>query len=926
MRTNSLVVAAGPESYEVVEQIVADLDRTLEDDAMLAVVPVAGANNIEHIADTINTLMERRYADMPGDVRESQQPLVLTDPRSSSLMVAASPGDLEAIRRLVTQLEEQPSNPAIRLAVIPLSHAQAEVLAPRVDGLMRERQQSLGPAEQPSDRVSVEADLATNSLIVAASEENLAVIRDLVDALTNAGMVPDGESEFELVQLVSSNADDVVDLLGDLYIEQANRRRGTDTIRATADDRLNAVLLHAPPSDVRALKRLVQQLDGAKPATVVEIRYVPLNSANALETVGLIQDVLSGRGLGTTRSTRTATVLKYLREYEQRMGNGDPAFAQMEVSAAIRESISLTPDLRTNTVIVSAPASSIDMIERMIRDLDTSSMGAQNVRIFKLVNADAVAMAEILTDLFNLARRGNLYVLKPREPQASEAGVVPAAMAGAGNPAVAQLLSSELTAVPDDRQELSLTVDSRTNSLICSGTPLYLDLVQEVVDNLDSQEANEREVLVFPLRNAVAAEVAEVINRFVEEEQDKLIQTLSPEQLGSAARLLEREVTIVGDEKSNTVLVSASPRYLPQVHEMIIQLDVDPPQVLIQVMLAEISLDTGLEWGFDTRFNAGPYGGDNLFFRGASSLASAFLPTTGIPTFSVSTDDFSLLLKALESQGRVQVLSNPSVMAANNQPARIQVGEEIGRASSSSISSGGTSQTIVEYLDIGVILNVTPSINPDGFVRMTITPEITDLTNETTQVTEDLAVPILTKRTAETTVTVRDGQTIVLGGLIQDLYELRQNKVPILGDIPLLGLLFQSEFEESRKIELLIVLTPHVVTSPAHFARIDELTHRELNRMSLTEKEKESLRHSYLEPEERTWKERVKDDIRKKLDREQQEKEADEKDGEDSAADAADDTTTYESDMSDLPPPPGAEQEATLPPPPPPGPQEGHDG
>jgi general secretion pathway protein D len=188
-------------------------------------------------------------------------------------------------------------------------------------------------------------------------------------------------------------------------------------------------------------------------------------------------------------------------------------------------------------------------------------------------------------------------------------------------------------------------------------------------------------------------------------------------------------------------------------------------------------------------------------------------------------------------------------MAANNQPAHIQVGENIGRAESQSLSDGGTQQTGVRFDDIGVILDVTPSINPDGFVRMLIEPSITDLTNRTTQVSEDLEVQILTKREATTTVTVRDGQTIVIGGLISDQYELRENKVPILGDIPLLGLLFRSEFEESTKTELLIVLTPHVITSPAEEARVRSITEGEIERLSVPEEQKERLRRSRVIPQ-----------------------------------------------------------------------------
>ncbi|MHC4107887.1 MAG: secretin N-terminal domain-containing protein, partial [Planctomycetota bacterium] len=520
---------------------------------------------------------------------------------------------------------------------------------------------------------------------------------------------------------------------------------------------------------------------------------------------------------------------------------------------AIRESINLTPDLRTNTVIVSAPRESMRMIEQMIRDIDASNMGAQNVRIFKLENADALAMAEILTDLFNLARQGNLYVLKPREAAPTEdERELGAALETVGIQSYATLDTAELTAVPDDRQQLSLTVDNRTNSLLVTGTPAYLDLVSTVVEELDALEATEREVFVYQLRNAVAAEVASVVSSFVEQEQQKLISTLGAEQIGSAARLLEREITIVGDDASNTVLVSTSPRYMERVKAMIAELDVDPPQVLIQVLVAEVTLDSLKEWAPDV---SGEFRAGSATVAGSSGLGvlgSAFINALGVPSLSVTTTDFDLLLRALETQGRLQVLSNPSVMAANNQPARIQVGENIGRASSTSLSDGGTQQTIVEFLDIGTILEVTPSINPDGFVRMVIMPEFLDLTNRTTQVSEDLEVPILTKRTATTTVTVRDGQTIVLGGLISDQYEQRERKVPFLGDIPLVGLLFRSELEETTKTELLIVLTPHVITSPAELSRVNYLTDREIDRLSLSAEQKASLRRGLVERHDET--------------------------------------------------------------------------
>jgi len=842
-RTNSLIIAAGNESFDVIQKLVAELDvSTLAEDSLVESFTVE-KGNLDRVADAVNAIMERRYADLPSELRNSQKPLVLTEPRTSSLLVAANQEDVAAIARLIDKLEATPLNPAVGLHVIPLETTQATMIAPRLQRLMRDRQQSLGQASTPSDRVSIEPDTASNSLIVAASAENLQVVKRLIEALSNAEQDGTGEGEFEVISLAKTRATQVVNMLDELYVREANDRRGDGTIRVTADERLNAVLVRAPQRDVAEIRRLVAQLDGAKPNTVVEIKYIPLTSANALETVGLIETVLSGRGIGT-RGGPQATVLKYLRELARKQDAEDEdasedepkPMSQMEVSAAIRESISLTPDVRTNTIIVRAPRESMEMIEQMIRDLDESSVGAKNIRVFKLTNADATAMAEILADLFNLRQGRDLLVLKPRED-----GVRPSApdMPEGATP-MGPLFGTELTAVPDERQQLSITVDSRTNSLLVSGSPTYLDLVANVVTELDNIEANERETFVYALRNADAAEVARVIGNFVEQEQRKLIETLSTDQLGSAARVLEREVTIVGDEKSNTVLVSASPRYMDRVQEMIKELDVDPPQVLIQVLLAEVTLDYSDEWGVDMNAS-GDIGEFDV--SGGFGLASAFVNGMGVPSLTVTSSDFDLLVRALQSQGRLQVLSNPSVMAANNEPAEIQVGETIRVPESTTFTDEQQFSSVIEE-NIGIILNVTPSINPDGFVRMTIQPEISELSARTVQISEDFQSPIITRRRADTTITVADGQTIVIGGLISDRYELRTNKVPFFGDIPLVGMLFRSDVETTTKTEFLIVLTPYVVTSPA---AVDDLTEREVDRLSVPREVKEQIRRSMLE-------------------------------------------------------------------------------
>ena len=340
-------------------------------------------------------------------------------------------------------------------------------------------------------------------------------------------------------------------------------------------------------------------------------------------------------------------------------------------------------------------------------------------------------MARVLTELFNLKQQGNLFVLKPREPDAAAraaAAGAGGAAPGAAAPGETSLFGSDLSLVPDARQALSITVDSRTNSLLVSGTPNYLELVDKVVKQLDSQPANERETMVFALKNATAEDVARIVTQFVDTDQKKVVQTLGTGQVGSASRLLEREVTIVGDKKTNSVLVTASPRYLETLQTVIRELDVDPPQVLIQVVLAEVTLGNTEELGVEfTRFRVGSVnvaGGFGLnrgnFVNGAAQvpglfgLAPAIFGGAGVPNIAIGGADFDLLINALKSQNRVQLLSNPSVMVANNTRGRIQVGDTVRLPASVSFGANGQQSSVVPE-EIGVILQVTPSINPDGF-------------------------------------------------------------------------------------------------------------------------------------------------------------------------------------------------------------------
>ena len=205
-----------------------------------------------------------------------------------------------------------------------------------------------------------------------------------------------------------------------------------------------------------------------------------------------------------------------------------------------------------------------------------------------------------------------------------------------------------------------------------------------------------------------------------------------------------------------------------------------------------------------------------------------------MPNFSVSTNDFQLLVRALESQGRLEILSRPQITVRNNETGKFQVGENIGLPDSIQQFSNGNNQTAIRRQDVGIILDVTPQVNDDGYIRMDIKPQISALTARTTQINETLESPVITKREVQTIVTVKDGETVVIGGLIQDTEELRKTRVPGLSDIPLVGEIFKSNKYSKTKTELLILVTPRVVRSgqPGALESMREHTEQSVDRMS----------------------------------------------------------------------------------------------
>jgi len=804
---NALLVVGTPGNNAVVKALVGMLDVEAASAAnSVRVYPLVYAAS-DRVAGMLRDIFRQR--EQTVDAREEDRLILTSDIRTNSLIASSSPKSFAILEGLLKALDGEKSNFSVGLHVIPVSNADVKSLAPRIERLMRERIQAAaqaGGVRNSLDAFSIEPEPNSNLLIVAASDENLQVIRELVSALTSDAARFAATERVDIIQLVKSRAAEVAESLQSLYVERENARRGVNAVGVTANDRLNALIVTGNEQDMIELRALASRLDNAEVALRQQVKWIELKSANAPEVVSLLNSVLAGRPIGGGRGVgaRQATRVQFLRERfaDELAGQGERPPTEADIDGAIRDQVTLTPDARTNSVWISAPAPMVTLITEMIEDIERSSAGSRRIEHFQLTNADARQMAELLRDTFNLRQQGNSLVLVPTGPISGQAEPDPAAPASGFE-------SATVTAVPDERQQLSIAVDARTNTLIVSGTEEYLDLVRKVVTDLDNIQARERERRVYHLRNAKANEIQDTLNSYFKNESDIERQTLGPQLSGSLMRRLEEEVTVVGDEKSNKLVISTSPRYMETVLKIIDELDAAPPQVMIQVLLAEVTLDSSETWGMD--ISAGPFGGDA--FRIGTAAASAGVATSlGVPNLAVSSADFSVVVRALEAQGRLEVLSNPQVMVNNNQMAEIKVGEEIGVAGDT--ERGNTGNTIVSSVvrkDVGIILTVTPSISADGFVRMEIKPEISQLSAKTTQINRDQVAPVITQRSVDTIVTVKDGQSVVIGGLIQTSDEQRKTKIPILGDIPILGLPFRSKQDMTVKTELLVILTPRVI-------------------------------------------------------------------------------------------------------------------
>ncbi|BCA29833.1 MULTISPECIES: type II secretion system secretin GspD [Pseudomonadaceae] len=433
-----------------------------------------------------------------------------------------------------------------------------------------------------------------------------------------------------------------------------------------------------------------------------------------------------------------------------------------------------------NALIISDRAANIARIEDLMRQLDQK--GDRDYTVLNLQNAWVMDAAEVLN---NAVTRGQ-----------------------AKGTNAAQVIA-----------------DSRTNRLIIVGPPSARAKLVSLAQSLDTPTARSANTRVIRLRHNDAKALATTLGEISE-------GLKSPE--GTEQKGKPQNILIRADESLNALVLLAEPDTVNALEDIVRQLDVPRAQVMVEAAIVEISGDIsdalGVQWAVDARGRTGGMGGANFANTGLSvgTVLKAIqdkkvpdsLPDGAI--IGVGTDHFGALVTALSANSKSNLLSTPSLLTLDNQKAEILVGQNVPfQTGSYTTGSTGASNpfTTIERKDIGVTLKVTPHINEGATLRLEIEQEISSIA-PTASVSAQAVDLITNKRSIKSTILAEDGQVIVLGGLIQDDITTTDSKVPLLGDIPLLGRLFRSTKDSHVKRNLMVFLRPTVVRDRAGLAAL----------------------------------------------------------------------------------------------------------
>ncbi|MHA6494469.1 type II secretion system secretin GspD [Pseudomonas borbori] len=561
-------------------------------------------------------------------------------------------------------------------------------------------------------------------------------------------------------------------------------------------------------ADIREFIDQIAQISGetfvVDPRVKGQVSVISSTPLNLSEVYQLFLSVMATHGFSVITQGDQARIVPNA-EAKADAGSGNPAPDRLEtrlIQVQHGSATELIPLLRplvpqyghlaavtsANAIIISDRSANIERIEDLLRQLDQK--GQNDYSVLDLKHAWVMDTAEVVR---NALERGQ-------------------AKGATGTQVIA---------------------DARTNRLILLGPPAARAKMLALAQSLDTPTSRSANTRVIRLRHNDAKALAETLG--------EISEGLTTPEGGEAATAPTQNILIRADESLNALVLLAPPDLVATLEDIVRQLDVPRAQVMVEAAIVEVSGDVtdalGVQWAVDARGSTGGLGGVNFGNTGLSvgtvlqaiqdrgnDTDSADGTSLNLPDGAIiglGTDSFGVLITALSSNTKSNLLSTPSLLTLDHQKAEILVGQNVPfQTGSFTTSASGADNpfTTIERQDIGVTLKVTPHINDGASLRLEIEQEISSIAPTTQGVN---AVDLITnKRSIKSTILAENGQVIVLGGLIQDDVTQTHSKVPLLGDIPLLGKLFRSTRDTRIKRNLMVFLRPTVIRDAAGMAAL----------------------------------------------------------------------------------------------------------
>jgi len=485
----------------------------------------------------------------------------------------------------------------------------------------------------------------------------------------------------------------------------------------------------------------------------------------------------------------------------------------------------------SNTLVITDSAANIDRLVKIIHELDAPT-SLDQLEILTLEYASAEEVAKIID-----------AILLNTTPTTSRRG----------------RRTTQNVQTAGSREASKIIPYPRTNALVVLATPEDLVIVRGLVSKLDEKAVAERSnINVYYLENADAEGLATTLNEIItgikRQATTNRANPAAANQAAGKTPLSEGPVSITADKPTNSLVINANPEDYETLKGIIAQLDIKRKQVYVEALILELSMDAtqalgvSLQGGIAIGDDSAVFGSSNLNTGSASftdfvpasdssippilgqsinglMLGGLFSPitVTGANGTQFKIPAISALIDLSKKSNDVNILSAPRLLTSDNEEAEIIVGSNVPIITNrlTDTSNPGAQSVAIERQDVALTLRFTPQVTEGNLVRLNVFQEITDLASENVGTVDEVG-PTLTKRQLRNTVLAEDGKTVVLGGLIGTNVQKSVTKVPLLGDLPLLGWLFKSEGSETRKTNLLVFITPKIIRNGKDMALVTE--------------------------------------------------------------------------------------------------------